>query len=157
LKCTEISAGNALVVAVFFILTLASYQPKLALLSLLCLCYLIMRLADSRTERPDVLQDGIRALLYVCAIFLTACGLYFVSVKISVSYDIGTRAYMNSISEMVSQALGAYQHFFRYYTDEAGYLPRSFEYLPAGVVALGGLAVLGRVYRRHVAAVALAA
>ncbi len=149
------TVSNGVVVAALFVLALASYQPKIAFVGLLCLCYLATYLVDGR--RPFSSTDAISATSYVSAIFVAACVLYFLSAKLTIVYDIGARGHLNSPREMWNQALASYTAFYQRYTTGADYLPHLLRALPKSAILLGGLALLGMAYRRHRIALAMVA
>lgn len=154
-KNTVQSAKNAVVSSIFFMLALASYQPKIALIGFLCICYLTMRITDNDKCRPFSLKDTLLGIVYISCVFFGACLLYFVSIKLTTTYNIGGRTHINSIPEMIGMTFSSYGTFLRYYTVDSDYLPKLLRFLPALGIFLGCLALLQKAKRNNLAAVAL--
>jgi Glucosyl transferase GtrII len=143
------SVTVGLATAAAFTLSLACYQPKLALIGLLCLCCLALQVANGNGSRPFRLREGLLAAAYVTLIGAGGCVLYFLTVKLTVTFDIGNKAYVNSAGEMLEQIVGSYAGFVRYFTSEADYMPRGLWFLPGLCILLGSTALLVRAGRRH--------
>ena len=154
-KNTVQSVKNAVVSSIFFVLALASYQPKIALIGLLCICYLKMHITDNDKSRPFSLKETLLGIVYMSCVFFGACLLYFVSIKLTTTYNIGSRTYINSIPEMLGMTFGSYGTFLRYYTFDSDYLPKLVRFLPALGISLGCLALLQKAKRKNLAAVAI--
>ncbi len=151
------SARNAAVSGLLFVLALACYQPKIGLIGLLCVTYLALWIATNDKSQVFSLRQLLRETAYVASVFIGACLAYFLSTKLTITYNVGGRAYINSIPEMLASALAAQGEFFRYFTVGTDYLPRLLRVLPALGIALGCLALLQRARRKHWAAVIIVA
>lgn len=147
------SARAAAVGAFFFMLTLAGHQPKIALIGLLCICYLAMSIAGSGDDRLFSWKHTLLETGYIASILIGACLAYFLSAKLAITYQVGERAHFNSLREILGSTFGSYLEVLRYFTVGADYLPRFLRFLPAVGIVLGCLALLHRAYRRQVAAV----
>jgi hypothetical protein len=145
------------------------YQPKIALIGLLCISYVAVSIAGH--ERRDALpmKEVMRRGAYISLVFVGACLAYFISAKLTMTHSvdptgsatggaaIAVGAYVNSIPEMLRMTLDSYGSFLRSYTVGADYLPRWLRFLPALGIALGSLALLYRAHRRHMAGVVMVA
>src|SRR6266542_448753 len=147
------SATTAAVSGLFFMLTLAGHQPKIALIGLLCICYLAISIAGSNDDRLFSWKHTMLETGYVASIFIGTCLAYFLSVKLAITDWGGERAYINSLQEILGSTFGSYLEVLRYFTVGADYLPRFLRFLPALGIALGCVALLQRAYRRRVTAV----
>ena len=151
------SVRDAGISGLLFVLALASYQPKIALIGLLCACHVARSVARSDGGRPFSSLEAIRTAAYIASVLVGACVVYFLSTKLTITYDIGPRAYLNTVPEMLTVALASYGSVFRYYTVDADYLPRALQFLPALGIGLGCLALLHGAYKKHVVAAGLVA
>jgi Glucosyl transferase GtrII len=143
------SLKTGVVSGLLFVLTLAGHQPKIALIGLLCLCYLVMSVAGSGGVRPFSLNDTMLETGYIASIFIGACLAYFLSAKLVITYHVGDRTSINALQEMFRATRLSYVEVFRYFTFGADYLPRVLRFLPALGIALGSLVLLHRAYQRH--------
>jgi hypothetical protein len=174
------SPKSAVVSGLCFMLSLAAYGPKIALIGLLCLCHLAMSIAnDSDATDNDATDNDAtdndatdndatggrsgepRATLlrlgYVFAVFAAACLCYYASSKLVVTQDAGMRVQLNSAEQMGQAAVRAYHKFLRYCTVESDYLPVFLRALPAMAVALGSVSLLLSARRRGATAIAILA
>src|SRR2546426_1097386 len=149
------SLKSALIVAFLFVLGIASYQPKIAFVGLLCICYLVMRIAGDGIVYPFALKEAAKEIGYVSSILFGAILVYFGSMKLSVTDDAGVRAHLNSVSDMIRQVPESYKQFFRYFTRDADYLPDWVQLLPVLTILLGCVLLLVGAHRRHIVALAL--
>jgi hypothetical protein len=152
-----------------FVLSLACYPPKIALVGLLCICYVALSIAGREQRDAVPMKEVIRRWAYITLVFVGACLVYFISAKLTMTHSVGPeasttgitaiamRAYINSIPEMLLMTLGSYRSFLASYTVGSDYLPRWLWFLPALGIALGSLALLHRAHRRHLAGVVMVA
>jgi len=140
-----------------FMLTLAGHQPKIALIGLLCICYLAISIAGSNDDRLFSWKNAMLETGYVASIFIGTCLAYFLSAKLAIMDWGGERAYINSLQEILRSTFGSYLEVLRYFTVGADYLPRFLRFLPALGIAVGCVALLQRAYRRQVMAVIVVA
>jgi len=143
------SVKNAAVSSFVFMLALASYQPKIALVGLLCICHLIKSITDNDERCLFSWKETLKRILYVSFIFLGACLLYFVSIKLTISTNIGSRTHINTIPQMIDMIFGSYGAFFRYYTVDSDYLPKQLRFLPIMGISIGCFALLNKAKRKH--------
>ena len=149
------SVKNAFVCSLFFVLSLACYQPKIALVSLLCLLYLLLKISDSKDNELFSWLTISKTLLYATCIFFGACFLYFISIKLTVTTNIGSRTHINTISEMGTAVFDSYSSFLRYFTVESDYLPRRLRALPLIGVVLGTFKLIDGARKKSLAIVFL--
>lgn len=136
-----------------FVLALASYQPKIALMALLCLCHLIARAAShSRTPAPHYTTDLLRETGYIAAVFVASVIAYWVSAKLTMSEGGSQRANLNSVATMLSAYLNSYRECADYYTRGTDYLPAILRLLPIAVIGVGAVVLTYRAMRRHLLA-----
>jgi Glucosyl transferase GtrII len=166
---TARSAKNAAVSGILFVLSLASYQPKIALIGLLCICYVALSIAGHEQRDALPMKEVTRRSAYLSLVFVGACLVYFISARLTMTHSVGPeastpasstiamRAYVNSIPEMLLMALGSYGSFLGSYTVDSDYLPRWLRFLPALGIALGSLALLYRAYRRQMVGLVMVA
>jgi hypothetical protein len=166
---TARSAKNAAVSGMLFVLSLASYQPKIALVGLLCICYVAVSIAGHEQRDAVPMKEVIRRWAYISLVFVGACLVYFVSAELTMTHSIratasttdstatATRTYINSIPEVLLMTRDSYGSFLGSYTVGSDYLPRWLGFLPALGIALGSLALLHRAHRRHMAGVVMVA
>ncbi len=155
-KHTHPSGIHAATSGALFVLTLATYQPKIALVGLLCVCYLAMRITETNGGRSFSWKETMLATGYVGCVLLGACLVYFLSTKLTITADVDERrAYLNSLSEMVIAIRASFGKTLLYYTIGADYLPRPLRFLPSLGIALGCFAILRKAYRKSVGAVAV--
>ena len=159
------SPTNAVVSGLCFMLSLAAYGPKIALIGLLCLCHLAMSIAtdndatdsDATGPRSGDPTATLLRLGYVFAVFAAACLCYYASSKLVVTQDAGMRVQLNSAGQMGQAAVQAYIKFFRYCTVDSDYLPVFLRALPAMAVALGTVSLLLSARRKGATAIAIVA
>lgn len=144
--------------ALYFMLSLACYQPKVALVGTLCVVFFASSLARRPTPASmrEVLVTGARA----AAIGVAGLVLYFLSMKLTVSYDIGQRAYLNTPAQMLAETWAAYGKVVAYYWAGSAYLPLVLRWLPLAILVLGAIALrarLGATWGAQVVALSLIA
>ena len=133
-----------------FILTLATYQPKVSLIALLLLVWCIEGARDflpQTRQSGDALRRIIGRVLSASTAFICALPLYYLSVQLTVVGSAGPRSYMNSFQAVLQQLALAYPEVLRDFTDKVDYLPALLHYLPALAVALGLVALVWRTLR----------
>lgn len=128
--------------ALFFMLAIACYQPKIALVATLCVIFFALSL--TRQPASVTPQRVVRMAGYAIALAVSGLLLYYLSMKLTVFYDIGQRAYMNTPAQILAESAAAYGHFLRYFWTGSAYLPPPLLGLPLIAVILGGLALLPR-------------
>jgi Glucosyl transferase GtrII len=143
------SVKNAVVCSIFFVLSLASYQPKIALISLLCLLYLLTKIVDAGNSALFSWRKSLQTISYAACIFFGACLLYFISIKLTITTDIGSRTHINTLSEISAVTFSSFGAFIRYYTVESDYLPWRLRWLPLIGICAGALTLINRARKRH--------
>jgi Glucosyl transferase GtrII len=155
-KHTHPSGTHAAISGALFVLALATYQPKIALIGLLCICYLVIRITEANDGRPLSWKETMLATGYVGCVLLVACLGYFLSTKLTITVGLDERrAYVNSPSEMVAAIRASFGQTLLYYTIGADYLPKPLRFLPSLGIALGCFAILHKAYRKSVGAAAV--
>jgi hypothetical protein len=149
------SVKQALLCCLLFVLALACHQSKIGLMGFGCICYVAMHITGTDVDRPFSVKGTALSIVYIACVFGGACVAYLLSTKLTITFDIGERTYLNSGPEMLDAAVASYGRFVRYHTVGADYLPRALRFLPALGIALGCLAMLHKAYTRHVAAAAI--
>lgn len=134
-------AGLALAAACFA-LALACYQPKIALVATLCVVFFARKLAQDPAGATPLRVLAVAGQAIGMAV--AACGLYYISVRLTLTYDIGNRAYINTPAQMLAQAGDAYGQVLRYFWTDSAYMPFALRGLPLVAAGLGAVAMLPR-------------
>ena len=138
-----------------FLLTLATYQPKIALIALLLLIWSIgatQRLSDGSST------SAVRCLLHLRDSILalgTALALYLVSIRLTIRDSAGFRTTVNNANEVIRQLIQSYPAILKHFTLQVDYLPSFLAWLPAAVLLLGVAVLLLRAWRGGNAMLAL--
>jgi hypothetical protein len=142
---------GVLLATLCFVLTLATYQPKIALVASLLLIWcvqgtsLVPKGRESGNGRQSMLHLAIRYLLPAAFTFATALGLYYLSVKLTVILSV-EKSQTNDLEGVFSQLMLAYPETFRNFTVRVDYLPNILKYVPALGILLGTAAVACQAY-----------
>jgi hypothetical protein len=135
-----------------FVLTLATYQPKVALVALLLLIWCVQgtRLVgegqENSSDRRHLPHIIVRYILPSVFTFATAVWLYYLSVKLTVIY-LMDKNQINDLEGILTQLVLAYPETFRNFTERVDYLPQLLKYLPALGILLGTAALAWQAYR----------
>jgi hypothetical protein len=133
-----------------FLLTIASYQPKLALVSFLALSAVLLRLTNptkADTELSPARQVILHTLAAVAALF-TAISLYWVTAKLVITEDLFIRTHTNTPREAIDASLASYGKFIAYFTTGFPGMPHSIQFLPALAMVTGAAVLLVQAWRR---------
>lgn len=137
-----------------FVLCLASYQPKIALLAILLLVHALL-LVMHPPEGIGI-KGVLRRIGLACFALAISICVYYASIKITCNFDLGIRTQQNSIVESMRQLLASYRQFIYYFYSRSDYLPSLLRFLPLGAIALGIIGVYMRCRHRGMAAVLIA-
>ncbi|MBS0234088.1 MAG: glucosyltransferase domain-containing protein [Proteobacteria bacterium] len=140
------------VLAVFcFVLTLATYQPKIALIAVLLLIWSLNFVIAGSAEnngRPQALARFFKVrLMPALVVFVGSLLVYYLTVRLTVSENIGDRAHINGASEIWTQILAAYPDVWRHFSPKADYLRGIFRFLPLASVILGAGCIFADAFR----------
>jgi hypothetical protein len=127
--------------SILFVLSIASYQPKIALIGLFSI-FMIPLAWLKKAERNGVVAlqkiEIIKDTLLVFIINILAVSTYWFSSKSSIVHSMPVKTYINTFSESLDVILKSYRSFFSYYTNGLGGIPPTFEYVPI-IIIIGGL------------------
>ena len=127
------------VAALCFLLCLATYQPKIALIAVLLLMWCIRGTLDRRDIKSMVVERVVPASMT----FALAVIAYYVSTRLII-VSPQPRTHINDLYTFLQQVLQAYPEVWRYFT-KADYLPRPLQALPLLGIALGSIALVWQV------------
>lgn len=133
-----------------FVLSLAAYQPKIALIALLLVLLLLqlstgVGLVGARPE--NVRSFGVRMGL-AAGSFVAAVLVYFASTKLTIAYDSGFRTHLNGIGAVFVQLRNSYSAIYNSTYATVDYLPRSFSLFPTASALFGIGVVILTAWRR---------
>lgn len=135
------------------VLSVATYQPKVALIAVLLLVWCIrgLALSESRTQPEVTLLQAVLRSQILCALtaFGSALVLYWLSAKALISFTHGARSNINSVGAMLRQFAFAYPEVLQTFSTRVDFLPRALKFLPALGMVLGVLALVRRAGKTH--------
>lgn len=137
-----------------FLLAIASYQPKVALVSFLALCAVLLRCVKTQAAEMKavlvrrIICDAIAMFLAMAA----ALAVYWLTVQFVKTIDLGARTHLNSPREVISEMLAAYPKFLNYCFGGMAGVPRQLRFIPALGIGLGVVVVVRESWRRNKAA-----
>ena len=146
LDCLRYRYLGATICTACFVLTIATYQPKIALVAALLIIWCIKG-AVSEDDLPrqsssgpigTVTSLGLDRILISVIVFLSAIGLYFLSLLATIRFDQGNRNHINDVGHMLWSAALSYAEVIRDFTSRVDYLPHIFRPLPAAII-IGGI------------------
>lgn len=129
-----------------FVLAIATYQPKLALICLIFLLWCLkpcVSSPDGATARQLLFNAGRAALAVIIAV-----ALYYVSSRLTVTQTGGFRQKLNGLSELMSETYSSYGIIARNFSTQVDYLPSALLFLPLALIILASLTVLTRAFSR---------
>ncbi len=132
-RISDRRAGLALA-SFCFVLTLATYGPKIALIGTLLLSWCMLR--------PDV--DRVLTAL---SVFLAGLVVYYITVKLTVTAGETYRNHINSLGEVAHQLVVAYPETIKDFTSRVDYLPRLLSFLPSAAIVLGLAGLIVKTWR----------
>ena len=132
------------VAALCFLLCLATYPPKLALIGVLLLIWCIQGALAAGNDLRLLLIDR---LVPAAAAGLAGLFAYYISSKLVVIAAGQERTHINDVRGVLRQLAIAYPEIFRQFT-QAMYLPRVLIMLPAVGIALGFAALVWQASQR---------
>jgi hypothetical protein len=138
-----------------FVLTIATHQPKIALIALLLLIWCIRGAAGlgAKAEvsgRSPLRHYAMTFLLPAGFTFLAAAGLYFLSERLVLIAPDSAYMKINDFVEFFQQIVAAYRETFLYFTLRVDYLPVMIRLLPILAVTLGLTILTLMAWRRNV-------
>ena len=133
-----------------FVLALATYQPKLALVSFLVCAVVVLRSArPSKTDSETAATSPIIPEIWgMAGVLFAAVLLYWLTSKFLITGGSALRTHMNTPREAIAVCLASYQRFLRQFTTEFPGMPRKLQFLPVIGVIAGVAAVLVSAWRR---------
>lgn len=132
-----------------FLLAIASYQPKIALVSFLACSILLLRV----TQTPKMVEgvSPVRsAILDVLAMAMTvsvALGLYWLTTKLLLTADLGARVNINTPHRAIAEILASYAHTIAAFTKNADGIPPMLQFIPALGIVVGVMVALIKAWR----------
>jgi hypothetical protein len=141
--------------ALCFVLVFAIYQPKIALVAFLLLAWCVIGTHTGNTAKEKQPNSGmaIRHLSdrVIPALLAFVIGLlgYYLSIRLTISFDTSNRTHINDFGEMLQQVAQAYPSIIQRLGERADYLPRVLQYLPMLVVLLGVLSLVLAAWRTN--------
>lgn len=134
----------------FFVLALASYQPKISLIAFLCICYLLTSFTNLHNKHLFSWKHLLLKFSSILSVFFGSCLIYFLSIKLTIVTNIGQRTHINTLTELTNELLSAYSSFVSYYTIDSDYLPLQLRFMPIAIIFIGCLALIYRASRNHI-------
>lgn len=145
-------------VASLFMGSIASYQPKIALIALLCAVATVLRPQEN-------IRGVLRSAAFTAAVLLASVALYYASAALTMQDAFGSRFDPNNVSrnrinspqQMLAALRDVFVGFRARYATEFDFMPPLLAWLPAALVLAGAAALMNRARRSGPAALALAA
>jgi hypothetical protein len=144
--------AGALLAILCLVLSLATYQPKIALIGILLLIWCLLGLTRTTAEPAQPGNASPRGLVRVVLgliVAVTAAAIYSASALLIVAVGTGERTHLNAIGVLLHEALVAYPETYANFTSRVQYLPPWLTFLPLLVAAIGAAALLLRTPRRY--------
>lgn len=144
--------------ALFWLLAIACYQPKISLVSFLASGTLLLLLVKPTVTMADISpqRQAIKDVLSVGLALLIAVVGYWLTTKLVITKDLGIRTHLNSLGEVKDQILAVYPTIFAHFTQGTNGIPPSLQWLPAVGIMLGITSVLFNASRKNVVVFLLA-
>lgn len=131
--------------ALAFVLTLATYQPKIALIALLLVVWCLRPGDDSEVDTASAV--GRRVAVAVVS-FAASVVVYYLSVLLLTVKGGGERRKINSPSQMIDKFVDSYRETVANFTKRVDYLPDALSFLPALLLAVAVAVLLIQAGRR---------
>jgi hypothetical protein len=140
-----------------FVLSIAAYQPKIALIAFLCICLAVTSIANGRDSIRDLraFQAAAVDVVVPFVVLVAAVVVYYLSIRLTLTQPLREHTYVSSVSEMIASMESAYRAFVRYFSANSDYLPLRLRFLPGAAIALGSVALVAQSRRRGAPATAL--
>lgn len=135
-------AGSSL----FYLFTLACYQPKASLIGLLAIIGVLLSCLTSK-DRSYISATRCIALMLVS--IAMALFLYWFSIHLTITQDIGERTHVNSLAESMKEVIPTYLRFWPMLGSKLGGLPPGLSVLPLFGVGSGACLILARLFLRN--------
>lgn len=123
-----------------FVLTLATYQPKIALIGILLVTWNLIKSIQQR--EPETGKNNSVDICLSCAAFFSALILYYVTVYLTVNWSTGNRQQVDSAREIIEQIFYSYPQVFSYFTNRVDYLPSALKAIPGLLILSGVLSII---------------
>jgi hypothetical protein len=152
--------GLATIIASFiFLLTLATYQPKIALIALLLLFWCIHGAiyyvddinTNNNTVIPQISSYFSRFIFPSLISFLAAVFLYLFSIHFALSHPEHGHTYTNTSHEILKQLCGAFPIVYGHFGRDVDYLPFLLTFLPAITILAGTIILLKQACQKSIA------
>lgn len=129
---------------ILFVLSIASYQPKIALIGVISIFLIPLAWlkkaeinGESRVQNIEIFKDTS----FVFLINTLALSLYWLSSKLVIVRTGSQRTYFNTLNEALDVVLKSYSRFFDYFTNGLGGISPTFQSAPI-IIIFGGLLVM---------------
>lgn len=136
--------------ALAFVLSMATYQPKIALIALLLVLWCLRPGDDSEVQAVSALA---RRVAVAIGTFVASVVVYYVSVLILTVRSGGERRNLNPVSRMIEAFGDSYRETVANFTTRVDYLPRLLLFLPALLLVAAVVVLLVQARRRGLAGV----
>lgn len=146
--------GGAALSVLCFVLSLGTYQPKIALIGTLLLMWCLLGLtrppAGSAPSQDGLAGSGrgLRRVVPAVLVALAAGAIYAGSALLIVTLGSSNRTHLNQPVAMARQVLLSFPETWADFTSRVQYLPHGLRLLPLLVVLLGTVALFHRTPRR---------
>jgi hypothetical protein len=133
-----------------FLLAIAAYQPKIALVSFLASSALLLRFTKTHETTAEIspMREAIIDTMAMAVTFSLALGLYWLTTKIVITLDLGNRVHLNTPSEVIGEIIASYPKTLTYFTTRSAGIPHSLQFLPAIGIVLGVTVVLREAWQK---------
>ncbi len=133
-----------------FVLALACYQPKIALVCFFATVGVLLRWTDDASDawtRP-VWRPALSELLLMTTALGTALLAYGATAMLSINAEAGARTHVNSLTQALEVLPSSYPKLLVGLTSGMGGIPSSLAFLPLTGVLFGASLLIGRATRR---------
>lgn len=135
------------VAGLLFMLCLAAYQPKIALVALLLAFSVLLAASDKDRSFASMVEIVGKA----AAAFLLGVGFYLATSAHVIGADSLGRTDVNGLPEIWAQAVMSYPRLYAALTVHVDYMPAALAWLPGVLVVVGALYVLAAAVRNGAA------
>ena len=145
--------------ALFFLLAIASYQPKVSLVCFLALAALLLRFSQPKCGGASGANDWISVLQEITAMALAvgiSIGFYWLTAKLLVNFDKDARTHINTFKEAIEQMCFCYTRIYTFYMKGNIGLPQWLHLLPTLSVVFGTAAILKSMWKNNARAIPFA-
>jgi hypothetical protein len=142
--------GRAGGTSLLFLLAIAAYQPKVALVGFMGLGALLLHVlkpAEENYARPGACTSIFEAMGSMLLAVVMAVGLYWLTTRLLIKADFGFRTHLNTMSEAILEIRASYPKALAFFTKGSTGLPPWLKSLPGLGVAIGIASVLLKAWR----------